>query len=187
MFPREHISHALKIYKGKPLVNSVSGEERSLGEILPLVKKYGTAVIGLPMDERGIPNDPDRRLAITQKILDRADSIGIAREDILIDPLAMTIGADGRAGGVILETIRRIKKEFGVNLTLGASNISFGLPDRDLLNGTFLAMAIAAGVNCPIVDVAKVLPIVRASDLVLGRDKYARRYTKTYREKNPPT
>lgn len=175
---------ALKIYDGKPLVNSVNGEERSLVEILPLVKEYGAAVIGLPTDEKGIPNEVDRRLEIAQRIIERADSIGIPSHDVLIDCLAMTVGADSNAGLVTLETIHRIKKEFGVNITLGASNISFGLPDRNLLNGTFLAMTIAAGVNCPIVDVAKALPIVRASDLLLGRDRYAKRYTKAFRERS---
>jgi 5-methyltetrahydrofolate--homocysteine methyltransferase len=174
---------ALRIYKGKPLVNSVNGEERSLKEILPLVKEYGASVIGLPGDEKGIPTDPERRLVITHKILDRAEAMGISRENIVIDCLAMTVGADGKAGTVVLETIHKIKREFGVNLTLGASNISFGLPDRALINSTFLVMAIAAGVNCPIVDAAKVLPVVRATDLILGRDKYARRYTKSYRER----
>jgi 5-methyltetrahydrofolate--homocysteine methyltransferase len=174
---------ALRIYKGKPLVNSVNGEERSLKEILPLVKQYGAAVIGLPGDEKGIPTDTERRLAITHKILERAEVMGISRENVIIDCLAMTVGADGKAGSVVLETIHKIKREFGVNLTLGASNISFGLPDRALINSTFLAMVIAAGVNCPIVDAAKVLPVVRASDLILGRDKYARRYTKSYRER----
>jgi len=174
---------ALRLYKGKPLVNSVNGEERSLEEILPLVKEYGAAVIGLPGDEKGIPMDPERRLVITHKILDRAEAMGIPPENVVIDCLAMTVGADGKAGTVVLETIRKIRSEFGVNLTLGASNISFGLPDRALINSTFLAMAIAAGVNCPIVDAAKVLPVVRASDLILGRDMYARRYTKSYRER----
>jgi 5-methyltetrahydrofolate--homocysteine methyltransferase len=137
----------------------------------------------LPGDEKGIPTDPERRLVITHKILDRAEAMGITRENVVIDCLAMTVGADGKAGTVVLETIRKIKSEFGVNLTLGASNISFGLPDRALINSTFLAMAIAAGVTCPIVDASKVFPVVRASDLILGRDKYARRYTKSYRER----
>jgi len=175
---------ALKVYKGKPLVNSINGEARSLEEILPLVKEYKTAVIGLAMNEKGIPNEAKTRLEIACKIVERAEEIGISREDILIDCLVMTVGADWNAGLVTLETIYRIKKELGVNLTLGASNFSFGLPDRDLLNGTFLAIAIAAGVNCPIVDAAKVLPIVRSVDLALGCDVYARRYTKAYRQRN---
>jgi 5-methyltetrahydrofolate--homocysteine methyltransferase len=174
---------ALKIYRGKALVNSVNGEEHSLKEILPLAKMYGAAVIGLPADENGIPNEVDRRLEITHKIIDRAEAVGIPIEDVIIDCLAMTVGADAKAGILVLQTIQNIKKEFGVNLTLGASNISFGLPDRTLINGTFLSMAIANGINCPIVDAAKVIPIVRASDLILGRDTYARRYTKAYRER----
>ena len=124
-----------------------------------------------------------RRLQITHKIIDRAEAVGIPIDDIIIDCLVMTVGADAKAGSLVLQTIQSIKKEFGVNLTLGASNISFGLPDRTLINGAFLSMAIASGVNCPIVDAAKVLPIVRASDLILGRDTYAKRYTKAYRER----
>ena len=135
------------------------------------------------MNEKGIPNEAKTRLEIAHKIVERAEDLGIPREDIVIDCLVMTVGADGNAGLVTFETIRRIKKELGVNLTLGASNISFGLPDRDLLNDAFLAMAIAAGVNCPIVDAEKALPIIRSSDLVLGRDQYAKRYSEAYRER----
>lgn len=173
----------LKVYDGKPLINSINGEERSLEEILPLVKEYDAAVIALPTDENGISNEPEERLKITQKILERADTIGISKHDVVVDCLAMTVGAESRAGIVTLETIRLIRKEFNVNLTLGVSNVSFGLPDRDLINGSFLGLAIAAGVNCPIVDVAKALPIARACDLLLDRDKYAMRYTKAYRNR----
>ena len=174
----------LKVYKGKPLINSVNGEEQSLEEILPLVKEYKAAVIGLAMNERGIPDEAKTRLEIAHKIVRRAEDFGIPRKDIVIDCLVMTVGADGNAGLVTFETIRRIRDELGVNMTLGASNISFGVPDRDLLNGAFLAMAIATGVNCPIVDAAKALPVIRSSDLVLGRDPYAKRYTQAYRERS---
>ncbi len=174
---------ALKVYQGKPIINSVTGQERSLEEVLPLVKEYGTAVIGLTMDDEGIPNDPDRRVAIARKIVERAEALGIPREDIIIDCLTLTVGADSKAGLVTIEAIRRVKAELGVNMTLGASNISFGLPDRDLLNSVFLAIVIAAGVNCPIVDVAKVRPAILAADLVMGRDKYAMRYIEAYRQR----
>lgn len=177
------LAAALKVYKGKPLINSVTGEEHSLEKVLPLVKEYGAAVIGLLQDGEGIPNNPERRLAIARKIVDHAEAIGIPRQDIIIDCLAGTVGADTSAGLVTIETIRRVKAELGVNLTLGASNISFGLPDRNLLNSAFVAMAIAAGVTCLIVDVAKVRPIVLAADLVLGRDKHARRYIEAYRQR----
>ena len=173
----------LKVYRGKPLINSVNGEEQSLEAILPLVKKYKTAVIGLAMDERGIPNDAETRLEIAQKIVDRAEGFGIPREDIVIDCLVMTVGAEGSAGLVTFETIRRIKKALGVNMTLGASNISFGMPDRELLNNAFLSIAIAAGVTCPIVDAARALPIIRSSDVLLDRDQYVQRYTKAYRDR----
>lgn len=174
---------ALKVYRGKPLINSVTGEERSLEGVLPLVEEYGAAVIGLVMDDEGIPNDADRRVNIARKIVERAQALGIPREDVIIDCLALTVGADSRAGLVAIEAIRKVKAELGVNLTLGTSNISFGLPDRDLLNSAFLAIAIAAGVTCPIVDVAKVRPTILAADLVLGRDKYAMRYIKVYRQR----
>ncbi|MBE0481212.1 MAG: dihydropteroate synthase [Dehalococcoidia bacterium] len=172
---------ALAVYKGKPLVNSVNGEEQSLSRILPLVKEYGAAVVGLTMDEAGIPDTADKRLSIAVRIVERAEKLGIPREDIVIDCLTLTVGADSKAGLVTLETVRRVKQELGTNMTLGAGNVSFGLPDRSLLNGIFLAMVIAAGVTCPIVDVAKVRSAVLAADLVLGRDDYASRYIQDFR------
>ena len=177
---------ALKTYRGKPIVNSVSGAEHSLEEVLPLVKEYGTAVIGLTMDDEGIPSDQERRVTIAHKIVERAEVVGIPRHDVIIDCLAMTVGADSRAGLVVIEAIRRVKAELGVNQTLGASNISFGMPDRNLLTGYFLAIVIAAGVTCPIVDVAKVRSTALAADLVLGRDEYAQRYIKNYRQRQKP-
>lgn len=176
------LREVLKIYPGKPIVNSVSGEERSLNEVLPLVKEYGTAVIGLTLDDEGVPKEADRRVAIAHKIIERAESLGIPREDVIIDGLALTIGSDSNAGMVTLETIRKVRDKLGVNQTLGASNISFGLPKRSLLNQTFLAIAIAAGLTCPTVDVAKVRSAILATDLALGRDRYARRYIQDYRK-----
>lgn len=174
---------ALKVCKGKPIVNSVNGEQRSLETILPLVRQYGAAVIGLTIDDDGIPKDAPRRVAIARKIVERAEALGIPRQDVIIDCLAMTVAVDSKAGPPVIEAIRRIAAELKVNQTLGASNISFHMPDRDLINSTFLAIAIAAGVTCPIVDVAKARPIVLAADLALGRDDYARRYIKAYRER----
>ena len=179
----EALEAVLKVYKGKPLINSVTGEERSLAKVLPLVKEYGAAVIALAHDDKGIPNNAERRVAIARKIVERAEAVGISRADVIIDCLAFAVGADAHSGLVVLETVRRIKAELGVNLSLGASNVSFGLPDRDLLNSAFLVMAIAAGVNCPIVDAAKVRPIAVAADLILGRDEYAKRYIETYRQR----
>ena len=178
----EALERALKVYKGKPLINSVTGEEHSLAKVLPLVKEYGAAVIGLLQDDEGIPKDSERRIAIAHKVVERAEAFGIAREDIIIDCLAFAVGADPTSGPAVVEAIRKIKAELGVNLTLGVSNVSFGLPDRDLLNNAFVVMAIAAGVTCLIVDVAKVRPAVVAADLILGRDKYARRYIEAYRQ-----
>jgi len=178
----ESLEAALKVYKGKPLINSVTGEERSLARILPLVKEYGTAVIGLVQDDEGIPKDDERRVAIAHKIVGRAEAAGIPRQDIIIDCLALAIGADTKSGLVTIETIQRVKAELGVNTVLGVSNISFGLPGRDLLNSAFVAIAIAAGVTCLVVDVAKVFSTVLTADLMLGKDEHARRYIKAYRQ-----
>ena len=174
---------AVRIYKGKPLVNSVTGEERSLTRVLPLVREYEAAVIGLVQDDEGIPKDAERRVSIARKIVNRAEAIGIDRKDVIIDCLAFAVGADTNSGPAVMEAIRTIKAELGVNMTLGASNISFGLPDRELINNAFVAMAIAAGITCLITDAAKVRSTVVAADLILGRDKHARRYIETYRQR----
>ncbi|MCL4531938.1 MAG: dihydropteroate synthase, partial [Actinobacteria bacterium] len=173
---------ALKVYRGKPIVNSVSGQESVLAEVLPLVKQYGAAVIGLTMDDEGIPQESERRLAIARKIIERADAIGIPREDVIIDCLTLTIGSNSKAGWITLDAIRRVKAEFGVNQTLGASNVSFGLPDREVINNAFIAIAIAAGVTCPTVNVARVRPTVLSTDMVLGRDNHSLRYIRAYRQ-----
>ncbi len=187
----EALAVALQAHKeanpgGKPLVNSVNGEEASLARVLPLVAEYGAAVIGLCMDDDGIPETPEKRLAVARKIVERAASRGIPPADILIDCLALTVGADSQAGLITLEAIRIVKEELGVNLALGASNVSFGLPDREILNGAFLAMAIDRGLNCPIVDAAKVRAYILAADLALGRDEYAMYYLKAYRQRQKP-
>jgi len=174
----------LKVYRGKALVNSVNGEARSLERILPLVKEYHAAVIALTMDENGIPDTAEKRVAIACKITERAAALGIPREDIIFDGLATMIGANSRSGALTMETVRRLRRELGANLTLGASNFSYGLPDRPLLNGTFLAMLMACGVNCPIVDAARVRPTVLAADLVLGRDNFSLRYISGFRQRN---
>jgi 5-methyltetrahydrofolate--homocysteine methyltransferase len=172
---------ALKVYKGKPLVNSVSAEEHSLKKVLPLIKEYGAAVVGLVQDEDGIPKDAERRVRIAQKIVEKVEAAGIARENLVIDCLAFAVGAEPSSGVAVIEAIRRIKAELGVNMTMGASNVSFGLPDRELINNAFVVMAVAAGATCLIVDVAKVRAIILAADLVLGRDNRARRYIEAYR------
>ncbi|MFC1905363.1 dihydropteroate synthase [Chloroflexota bacterium] len=178
---------ALKVYKGKPIINSVSGEERSMGKVLPLVKEYGTVVVGLTQDDNGIPKDAATRIAIAERIVNRAAQMGINSEDIIIDCLALAIGADPFSAVTALETIRTIKARLGVNMTLGASNISFGMPDRMLINNGFLAMTIAAGITCPVVDVAKVRPAILATDLLLARDKRAQRYIQAFRNRQNQT
>jgi len=174
---------AIKIYKGKALLSSVTGQEASLKMMLPLVRQYKTAVVALTMDDAGIPTDSTKRVAIAHKIVNEAAKLGIPKEDIIIDCLAMTVGADNRAAMATIEAIMKVKAELGVNQTLGASNVSYGLPDRGLINVTFLAIVIAAGVNCPIADVAKVLGTIRATDLLLGRDQYAMRYIEAFRQR----
>jgi 5-methyltetrahydrofolate--homocysteine methyltransferase len=169
--------------EGKPLINSVNGEEASMERVLPLAAEYKAAVIALAMDEQGIPPTAEQRLAVARKILQRAKALGIPREDVLIDCLALTVGAESQAGRVTLDSIRMVREELGVNMTLGASNVSFGLPEREVINWAFLAMTIQRGVNCPIVDVAKVRPTVLAADLLLGRDDYSMRYLKDYKKR----
>jgi len=178
----EALEAALKIYKGKPLINSVTGQEESLREILPLVKEYKAAVIGMTVDDEGIPNEVERRVAIAHKIVEQAEKSGIAREDVIIDCVTMTLGADPKSASVTIESLSRVKEELGVNMTLGASNVSFGLPNRDLINSAFLAVAMAAGLNCPVINAAKMCPTVLAVDLILGRDKNAMRYIKAQRQ-----
>ncbi|MBL7065281.1 MAG: dihydropteroate synthase [Anaerolineae bacterium] len=177
------LAAALKVYQGKPLVNSVNGEEKNLSRVLPLVAEHGAVVIGLCMDDKGISDDPHKRLEIARKIVERAEGLGIPREDVLIDCLALTVGADSKAALVTLEAIRLVRAELGVNMTLGASNVSFGLPNREVLNPVFLAMAIREGVNVPIVNAARVKQAILAADVLLGRDEFAMRYIKDYRRR----
>lgn len=184
----EALAAALAVHRemnpeGKALVNSVNGEEASLERVLPLVAEYKAAVIGLCMDDDGIPTEPERRLEVAKKIVQRAESAGIPREDVVIDCLALTMGADSKAGWVTLEAVRMVKEELGVNIALGASNVSFGLPDRKTINAAFFAMAIGAGVTCPIMDAATMRRYVLAADLALGRDEYAMNYIKDYRQR----
>jgi 5-methyltetrahydrofolate--homocysteine methyltransferase len=176
---------ALSHYEGKALVNSVNGEERSLQAVLPLAKEHGAAVIGLCMDDDGIPETPEQRLAVASKIIERAGKLGISPTDIAIDPLALTMGADSNAGRIALDTIKLVVDEFGVNITMGASNISFGMPDRKYINSTFIAMAIHAGMTCPITNplVTEVVTAVLAADLAMGRDDYGMRWIQAYRSR----
>lgn len=163
----------LEAYEGKPLVNSVTGEDERLESMLPLVKKHAAAVIGICNDESGISEDPDERFMIAKKIVERAEDHGIPRQDVMIDPLAMPIGAVGTAATSLFEIVRRCREELGVNTVCGASNISFGLPGRPTLNGTFLTMAIAAGMPCAITNplISEVRQSVLGAEVMMGRDE----------------
>lgn len=177
------IEAALKVAVGKCLINSANGEEASLNNLLPIAKEYGAAIIGLCMDDDGITHDPEKRLAIASKIIERAIKTGIAAEDVVIDPLAMAVSADPQACIVTLETIRLVHQKLGHNITQGASNISFGLPDRESLNAAFMSLAIFSGLTCPIANPEKVTAAVRATDLVLGRDDFAVRFVEYFQSR----
>ncbi len=174
----EALAAGLAVYQGKALVNSVTGEDESLERVLPLVKKHGAAVVGIANDETGIPVTPEARLAIARKIVQRAEDHGISRADVVIDPLAMTVGADHTAATVTLETIRLVRRELGVNTICGASNISFGLPDRMPLNTAFLALGIGAGLTAAITNPLEeaIRKTVLAADVMMGRDEYCQRW-----------
>jgi len=178
----EALDAGLSVYEGRALVNSVTAEDDRLSEILPLVARYGAAVIGLANDETGIPETPEKRLECARKIVAAAADFGIARDDVVIDPLAMTVGADPEAVKTTLRTISLIRDELGVNMSLGASNVSFGLPDRHALNAGFLPMAMAAGLTSAIMSTARpVVDAVRASDLLLGHDEWGANWIAAHR------
>jgi 5-methyltetrahydrofolate--homocysteine methyltransferase len=172
----------LSVYEGRALVNSVTAEDDRLQEILPLVAAHGAAVIGLANDETGIPETPTKRLECARKIVSAAGDYGIPPDDIVIDPLAMTVGADTEAVTTTLSTISLIRDELGVNMCLGASNVSFGLPERHTLNAAFLPMAMAAGLTSAIMSTAPVcVQAVRAADLLLGHDPWGSNWIAAHR------
>jgi len=178
----EALEAGLSAYEGRALVNSVTAEDDRLSEILPLVARHGAAVIGLANDETGIPETPAKRLECARRIVSAAADYGIAAEDVVIDPLAMTVGADPTAVTTTLATISLIRDELGVNMCLGASNVSFGLPDRHALNAGFLPMAMAAGLTSAIMSTARpVVDAVRAGDLLLGHDEWGANWIATHR------
>jgi 5-methyltetrahydrofolate--homocysteine methyltransferase len=177
------IEAALKVAEGKCLINSVNGEEASMRALLPVAKEYGAAIIGLCMDDEGITYDPEKRLAIAEKIIDRAAKAGMKAEDVIIDPLAMAVSADQRACLVTLETIRLVHQKLGHNITQGSSNISFGLPDRESLNAAYMVLSIYNGLTCPIANPEKITAMVRATDLVLGRDDFAVRFVEYFQSR----
>jgi 5-methyltetrahydrofolate--homocysteine methyltransferase len=177
----------LAVYKGKPLVNSVTGEEERLESVLPLVKKYGAAVVAISNDETGISEDPDVRFEVARKIVNRAADHGIPRSDIVVDPLVMPIGAINQAGRQVMHLLNRLKNELKVNTTCGASNVSFGLPAREGISATFLSMAIGAGLTSAIMNPMH-LEIVRAcmaADVMMGHDPDCTRWIKRFREAPP--
>lgn len=180
----EALEAGLQAYQGKALVNSITAEDERMELILPLVKKYGAAVIALPNDEFEIPEDPMRRLELVRHIVDTATGkYGIPIEDIIIDPLAMPIGADSSLVNRTFETIALIKEHFGLNMTLGASNVSFGMPERHAINSVFVPMAMAVGLTSAIMDsrTEQVVMAVRAADLMLGNDEWGASWIAAHR------
>jgi 5-methyltetrahydrofolate--homocysteine methyltransferase len=173
----------LAVYQGKPLVNSVTGEEERLEVVLPLVKKYSAAVVAISNDETGISEDPDVRFEVARRIVERAADHGIGREDVVVDPLIMPVGALGTAGRAAFHLIRRLREELKVNTTCGASNVSFGLPNRHGLNAAFLSMAIGAGMTSAITNPlhAEEMTGIMGADVLMGHDRDCRRWLKAFR------
>jgi len=182
----EALEAGLAAYQGKALVNSVTGEEERLERVLPLVRKYGAAVVAISNDETGISEDPDVRFAVARRIVERAADHGIPREDVIVDPLLMPIGAMPRAGRQVFRILGRLRDELKVNSTCGASNVSFGLPNREGINGAYLSMAIASGLTSAITNpIAEgVRSAVMAADVLMGNDAECGRWIRAYRE--PP-
>jgi 5-methyltetrahydrofolate--homocysteine methyltransferase len=174
----------LAVYKGKPLVNSVTGEEERLEVVLPLVKKYGAAVVAISNDETGISEDPDVRYEVAKKIVERAADYGIPREDVVVDPLIMPVGAINLAGRSALDLIIRLRNELKVNTTCGASNISFGLPNRHGMNAAFLSMAAGAGMTSAIMNPlhAEEMTSIMGANVMNGNDPECRRWIQKFRE-----
>jgi 5-methyltetrahydrofolate--homocysteine methyltransferase len=174
----------LAVYKGKPLLNSVTGEEERLEAVLPLVKKYGAAVIAISNDETGISEDPDVRFEVAKKIVHRAADYGIHYSDIVVDPLVMPIGALGQAGRAVFHLIRRLREELKVNTSCGASNFSFGLPNRHGMNAAFLSMAIGAGMTSAITNPlhAEEMTAIMGANVAMGHDANCARWIQKFRE-----
>ena len=174
----------LEVYQGKALLNSVTGEEERLESVLPLVKKYNCAVVAISNDETGISEDPDVRFEVAKKIVERAEDHGILRADVVVDPLVMPIGAMGTAGVQVMQLVRRLRAELKVNTTCGASNVSFGLPNRDGVNAAFLTMAMASGLTSAITNPLhdSIMQAVMGGDVMLGKDSNCANWIRKYRE-----
>ncbi|MEY3496992.1 MAG: hypothetical protein RJA80_1215 [Actinomycetota bacterium] len=183
----EALDAGLKAYEGKALVNSMTGEDDRMEAILPLVKEHKAVIMALSNDETGIPATAKERLDITEKIVRTVEKYGIPLEDLVIDPLAMTVGADTEAVKITLETIHLIKDRFGLNMSMGASNVSFGLPNRHAVNASFLPMAMAAGLTSAIMDARtkEIVTSVRAADLLLGNDAWGANWISAFRAQQP--
>ncbi len=179
----EALQAGLEAYEGKALVNSMTGEDDRMDLILPLIKKHNAAIIALPNDEIGIPATAAERIVITEKIIRAVEKHGISLDNLVIDPLAMTVGADPEAVKITLETIHLIREKFGLNMTLGASNISFGLPNRHALNAAFLPAAMSHGLTCAVMDARTpaINEAVRAADLLLGMDQWGGNWITRFR------
>ncbi len=177
----------LEVYQGKALLNSVTGEEERLESVLPLVKKYNCAVVAISNDETGISEDPDVRFEVAKKIVERAEDHGIPRADVVVDPLVMPIGAMGTAGVQVMQLVRRLREELKVNTTCGASNVSFGLPNRDGVNAAFLTMAMASGLTSAITNPLhdSIMQAVMGGDVMLGKDSNCANWIRKYRELSP--
>ena len=179
----EALQAGLEAYEGKALVNSMTGEDDRMDLILPLIKKHNAAIIALPNDEIGIPATAAERIVITEKIIRAVEKHGISLDNLVIDPLAMTVGADPEAVKITLETIHLIREKWGLNMTLGASNISFGLPNRHALNAAFLPAAMSHGLTCAVMDARTpaINEAVRAADLLLGMDQWGGNWISRFR------
>jgi 5-methyltetrahydrofolate--homocysteine methyltransferase len=173
---------ALKLGCGKPIISSVTGEKEHIASLLPLVRKYDTSLEIIASDAGGIPNNVEKRVAILANIAGKARELGIGPERLIADCIAESSAVNNSAALLTMETMKAVKRELGINLVLGASNVSFGLPERPVINAVFLALAIESGLNCAIVNAAKMKPYIMATDLLLGRDQRARRYTVYYRK-----
>jgi 5-methyltetrahydrofolate--homocysteine methyltransferase len=184
----EALEAGLAVYQGKPLVNSVTGEDEVLERVLPLVARYGAAVVAISNDETGISEDPDVRFAVAEKIVHRAADHGIPACDVVVDPLVMPIGAMGTAGRQAFRLLRRLREELEVNTTCGASNVSFGLPARHVVTGTFLSMAIASGMTSAIMNPlhAEVKSAVMAADVLMGTDRDCAAWIRANRDPDAP-
>ena len=182
----EGLEAGLAVYQGKPLVNSVTGEEERLEAVLPLIRKHGAAVVAISNDETGISEDPDVRFEVAKRIVERAADHGVPHSDIVVDPLVMPVGALNQAGRSVFHLIRRLREELKVNTTCGASNIAFGLPNRHALNANFLAMAIGAGMTSAIMNPlhAEETTAILGADVLMGHDRDCRRWLRAFRE--PP-